>query len=322
MNLKRTILDYITDFEEDTGCFPSEAQVRETFTGRTEDLDSQLNELEHKGLLRLNKDGDDILAKPTFRAASKLFLRNYAPPDWPHAPLGAGNGPIVLDLGGIGMPMEEGASALYVTDDSMSDAGILSGDIAIISNAPAARGDIIAIEEDGRIVLRRYLILQGIPHTLAENPRRPDLRPAILRVVHGVFWGLIRRQIGRHPARNRPRARYSYSQGAFLSTSSKPPSAEFSDSGLQAGINKRFSYTREAFLTRHKESLPADQVTSTPWDTFEARHREAPRRPKKLSTPNNPDQGGKNRSVKGRENPRQELPEPPGKMGLNETASH
>ena len=87
--------------------------------------------------------------------------------------------------------MEGDLFALVVRDDSMVDAGITQGDVAIIKAVAPERGEIVAIEESGVTVLRRYVVIAGIPHLLAENPCRPDLTVAYERPIQGTLWCLI-----------------------------------------------------------------------------------------------------------------------------------
>ena len=73
----------------------------------------------------------------------------------------------------------------------MVDAGITTGDVAVLKVTPPERGEIVAVLESGQLVLRRYVVIAGIPHHLAENPARPDLTPAYDKPTHGVLWCLI-----------------------------------------------------------------------------------------------------------------------------------
>ena len=189
-------------------------------------------------------------------------------------------------------------------------------------NAPAARGDIIAIEEDGRLILRRYLVIRKIPHTLAENRNRPDLRHAVLRETHGVLWGLIRRQIGSHPARYQPRKQYSYSRDSLLPGSNKTSFYEHSASSSLRGAEDGHSYSREAFITRSTEPPIVDRIDSKPWDGIEMSNSDAARKTKRRSGTGNQGKIKRTEIEIRRDDSATELPQPPGKIGLNEAKSH
>lgn len=193
MNIKRHLFEFILDNHVRWNVFPTRSELRRMFAGWSDDLDLHLEQLEREGLLRLGKEGDDSVAlAPTFPHAQQIGLHGR-----PMNPLPQRDGTylpshIALDLRGAGVKMEDGLSALLVDDDSMCDAGVKTGDIAIMRPACPQRGDIVAVPTAGRLVLRRFVIVAGIPHFLAENPLRPELVPAYELVFHGVLWGLIR----------------------------------------------------------------------------------------------------------------------------------
>ena len=117
-----------------------------------------------------------------------------------------------LDLRGMGIPMAPELFAVRVHDRRMIDAGIEAGDIAMMLPGHTwphpFKGEIVAVEQDGVMVLRRFLIVSNIPHFLAENPESPELLPAWDVPIHGVLWGLMRTGLCRVAPRKR---RISYS---------------------------------------------------------------------------------------------------------------
>ena len=94
------------------------------------------------------------------------------------------------------------AFALRAHGDSMIGAGILDGDVVVVSKQSAAEdGDIVAATVDGVTTLKRLRWWNGRHFLAAENPAFPDIE---LRdrepVVRGVVVGLLRLLSGSHGA--------------------------------------------------------------------------------------------------------------------------
>ena len=84
---------------------------------------------------------------------------------------------------------------LRVQGDSMVNAGVLDGDIVLLSRRPAKAGDIIAaLVDETTVTLKRLVKERGRWRLRAENPRYPDIIPQRLE-SQGVMVGLIRRKI-------------------------------------------------------------------------------------------------------------------------------
>ena len=193
MNISRRIYEFIVDESERWGCVPSQSKTREIFAGMTEDVDLHLRRLANEGLIGLGSgDDDSISLLPSYADVRRIPLRNslaVSPinvnPAFPEAA-------IAVNLRGAGITMPGECHAEVVPDDSMIDAGLMQGDIALMLETPPNRGDIVTVEVQGKVLFRRYVILSTIPHLLAENPLRPDLVPAWECGFNGVLWGLIR----------------------------------------------------------------------------------------------------------------------------------
>jgi len=85
--------------------------------------------------------------------------------------------------------------ALKVRGDSMTGAGILSGDIVVLEKREprdVRHNDIVAALIDGETTLKRYDIRGGKPFLKAENPEFPDLIPARELIIQGVQIALLR----------------------------------------------------------------------------------------------------------------------------------
>ncbi len=84
-----------------------------------------------------------------------------------------------------------GLFALRVRGDSMIDAQIADGDIALLSQAEPRPGQIVAALIDGASTLKR-MVREGRKTFLrAENSRYRDLIPLESLTIQGVFVGLI-----------------------------------------------------------------------------------------------------------------------------------
>ena len=178
------------------------------------------------------------------------------------------SGSISLDLSGVGIPMEPGMYALFVYDESMIDAGIQHGDIALLKLASPQRGDIVAVEMDGRILLRRYLIIAQIPHLLAENPFRPDLRFAGNLPMQGVLWGSIRTEAVHLRPDHVRRTSVSYSKrqeagpsaGSSTCLGAKRIPGSVHRRGEKSGQSKTVQKTRGGIKSRPTPPKPSHDV--------------------------------------------------------------
>jgi repressor LexA len=82
--------------------------------------------------------------------------------------------------------------ALHVKGDSMIDAGILSGDIAIIERSETAKnGDIVVALLEENVTLKRFYIENNRFRLQAENPRYAPIYTQDLRIL-GRLRGIYR----------------------------------------------------------------------------------------------------------------------------------
>jgi SOS-response transcriptional repressor LexA len=83
---------------------------------------------------------------------------------------------------------------IKVKGDSMADAGIHPGDIAVIERQPEAKiGDIVVAVADEEFTLKYLAQEQGRPVLRPANPAYPVLRPKEKLEIFGVLVGLIRK---------------------------------------------------------------------------------------------------------------------------------
>lgn len=100
---------------------------------------------------------------------------------------------IAIDPAVHGLAPQKKYWALRVRGDSMTDAHIVDGDIAILEEREARPGEIVAaLIDDTTTTLKRYVVEQGRAILRAANPRYTDLMPERL-VCQGVLVSLIGR---------------------------------------------------------------------------------------------------------------------------------
>ena len=272
MNIKRKIFEFIIDQRARWDLTPGRSEIRKFFGGLTDDVDLHLEQLEREGLLSLAGEGaEEIAMTACFRPTPQLALHRHSLVGSAPLPETRIDGSIALDLGGMGVPMEPNMYALSVYDESMLDAGIQYGDIALLRHACPQRGDIVAVELDGRLLLRRYLIIAGLPHVLAENPFRPDLVFAHDLPMHGVYWGLIRTEPCRVVPDYAQRKRVTYSTSADVgSVLTAVPGRMYratpASSASKCGRNGKTSFSKKAHTTRKKGPSLASHGTNPTGD--------------------------------------------------------
>jgi repressor LexA len=87
--------------------------------------------------------------------------------------------------------------ALRVRGCSMVGAGICDGDTVVGEFTPEARiGAIVVALIDGESTLKRFVMHEGRPCLVSENPNCPDFVPLSELVIQGVVHSVVRR-IGR-----------------------------------------------------------------------------------------------------------------------------
>jgi repressor LexA len=69
---------------------------------------------------------------------------------------------------------------------------ILDGDIVFLTPREPRPRDIVAALIDGESTLKRFIRHEGRTCLRAENPRYPDLLPAVDLTIQGVMVGLLR----------------------------------------------------------------------------------------------------------------------------------
>lgn len=82
---------------------------------------------------------------------------------------------------------------LKVRGDSMVDAGIFCGDVAVLETSmQAVHGDVVVAEIDGSHTIKEYRTDCGKPYLIAHGGDRPSMRAKETLNIIGVVRGIIR----------------------------------------------------------------------------------------------------------------------------------
>lgn len=194
---QQQILDYISDSQVKTGVIPSTREIQEFFGFASQTaVMNHLKALEKKGVIQRRAG--------KARAVSVTANLNREPVvDIPiYGSIAAGLaesveadqvGTVSVDATTLGLSQRRGAFALKVRGDSMVNADIQDGDLVVLEPRPPKPKDVVAALIDGETTLKRFVVERGKAFLKAENPRFPDLIPALDLQVQGVMVALIRK---------------------------------------------------------------------------------------------------------------------------------
>lgn len=194
---QQEVLDYILECNAHTGVTPSTREIQEHFgfASQTAAM-NHLRALERKGVIQRRAG--------KARAVSVVANMNREPVvDIPiYGAIAAGMsetseqetlGTVSVDAVTLGISHKRGAFALKVRGDSMINADIQDGDLAVFENREPRSKDVVAALIDGETTLKRYVVERGRSYLKAENPRFPKLIPMQELRVQGVMVALIRK---------------------------------------------------------------------------------------------------------------------------------
>jgi repressor LexA len=194
---QKQVLEYISQTQTQTGIVPSTREIQEFFgfASQTAAM-NHLRALERKGVITRR-------AGKARSVAVVSNLRRETIVDIPlYGTIAAGmaeaveqevEGTVSVDATSVGLSSNRQLFGLKVRGDSMIDAQISDGDIAILEHREPRHRDIVAALIDGESTLKRYIVERGRRFLRAENPRYPDLIPMGELIVQGVLAALIRK---------------------------------------------------------------------------------------------------------------------------------
>jgi repressor LexA len=191
---QREVLAFISAFLGEHAYPPTIREIAEHFGISVKGAYDHVKALEKKGSLRLGENRSRALEvvereKPERSSVSIPLLGAVA----------AGK-PIFADenvAGTIDVPIELARSAscfaLHVRGDSMKDAGILHGDVAVIEQRQSAEnGEIVVAMIDDAVTLKRFFRENNRVKLVAENPAYSPIYTQDVRIV-GRLRGIIRK---------------------------------------------------------------------------------------------------------------------------------
>ncbi|MDP3177741.1 MAG: transcriptional repressor LexA [Spirochaetaceae bacterium] len=191
---QKEVLDFIAAFHEEHAYPPTIREIAERFSISVKGAYDHVKALEKKGYLRLGENRSRALElirkdKPERSVVEIPLLGTVA----------AGR-PILADenfSGSVRVPADIVRSApcfaLSVRGDSMKDAGILHGDLAVIEQRQAAdNGEIVVAMIDEAVTLKRFFRENNRVRLVAENPAYAPIFTQDVKIL-GRLRGLIRK---------------------------------------------------------------------------------------------------------------------------------
>jgi repressor LexA len=191
---QKEVLDYIGAFHEEHAYPPTIREIAERFSISVKGAYDHVKALEKKGFLRLGENRSRALEivrkeKPE-RAVVELPLLGAV----------AAGKPILADenfAGVVHVPadMVRAATcfALSVRGDSMKDAGIFHGDMAVIEQRQTAdNGEIVVAMIDDAVTLKRFFRENNRVKLVAENPAYAPIYTQDVRIL-GRLRGIMRK---------------------------------------------------------------------------------------------------------------------------------
>jgi repressor LexA len=193
---QQEILDFIREQQDLRGMTPTTAEIMERFGFASPNaVTSHLQALERKGaLLREPNKARGLVLADSYRDRAMVEIPIYGtiPAGLPADERQQADGCISVDVETLRLPKGARVFALKVRGESMTGAGILSGDVVVLEFREPRNGEVVAALIDGETTLKRYVVQRGKPFLKAENPRFPNLIPAQELVIQGVQVALLR----------------------------------------------------------------------------------------------------------------------------------
>ncbi|MBL8965428.1 MAG: transcriptional repressor LexA [Spirochaetaceae bacterium] len=191
---QKEVLDFIAAFVEEHAYPPTIREIADRFAISVKGAYDHVKALEKKGKLRLGEN----------RSRALEIVRKERPErsvvELPLLGIVAAGKPLLAEenfSGTVPVPADmvraADCFALSVRGDSMKDAGIFHGDIAIIEERQSAdNGEIVVAMIDDAVTLKRFFRENNRVKLVAENPAYSPIYTQDVRIV-GRLRGLIRK---------------------------------------------------------------------------------------------------------------------------------
>ncbi len=192
------ILDFIRTYQTAQGVPPSTREIRRQLGVASQTtVMGHLRALARKGQLEKLADGKwGLRAQEVQSHLFELPIYGAIPAGLPAMEEQAPEETVAVDprVFGVRRLKPPHLWALRVRGDSMIDAHILDGDLAVLERREPRPGDIIAALVEGTdSTLKRLVHVRGRPVLRAENKRYRDIIPEQRLECQGVLVGVIRR---------------------------------------------------------------------------------------------------------------------------------
>ena len=191
---QQEVLEFISSYLDAHAYPPTIREIAESFSISVKGAYDHVKALEKKGFLRLGEN----------RSRALELLRRDKPErssvDLPLLGTVAAGKPITADenySGTVSVPADivraATCFALSVRGDSMRDAGILHGDLAVIEERQTAdNGEIVVAMIDDAVTLKRFFRENNRVKLMAENPAYAPIYTQDVRIL-GRLRGIIRK---------------------------------------------------------------------------------------------------------------------------------
>lgn len=192
---QEAILDFIRSVQTERGIPPSTRDIQRHFGYNSQNAAmNHLRALARKGRLHQNDIGLWGLKPGEVQGHLELPIYGTIPAGVPSPQEQPPKETITFDPAIFRVKRPERLWGLEVHGDSMVDAHILDGDIAVLERREAKAGDIVAaLVDDTTTTLKRLVYQRGKPVLKAENPRYATIVPKENLQVQGVLVGVIGR---------------------------------------------------------------------------------------------------------------------------------
>jgi repressor LexA len=197
---QQRIVDFILKRQRTDGITPTQREIADEFGFTSPNSVTQhLRLIRQKGHLKSDsgKARSLRITSPLAKLRSRIVdipIFGSIPAGTPQTREQEAEGCTTVDVKSLGFIPTRNTFALRVSGDSMIGRQICDGDIAIFEfGADARSGQIVAAFVDGQSTLKTFIIKNGKPYLRAENPKYPNIIPAEILTIQGVFKGLIRK---------------------------------------------------------------------------------------------------------------------------------
>jgi repressor LexA len=186
-------LDRLRDYYAENRRIPSFQRIAGLLGFASKAASSKLLErLESAGFVERTADDDAWI--PTRRFFERPLAGNFVRAGAPDAIEATGAEPFLVDDYVVRTPSR--TIMVPVRGDSMVDAGIHDGDIAVVERGIGAKpGDFVVAIVDNELTLKELIRERGKFVLKPHNPAYPVIRPKGELEIFGVMVGLVRRYV-------------------------------------------------------------------------------------------------------------------------------